>query len=108
MTGAAEEDGFGGLAGGHGSRRALLSFEAGDGDGITYRFERTDNSEKVCVTYHVSDVPETGPVARYLPKLIEGEATASEREAFTEAWHGRVRTVLTDDDLFEVELRAVP
>jgi hypothetical protein len=64
---------------------------------------RGDTDESVRITYRVADVPDAGPATRYLPKLIDGTATSSEREAFAEAWHGRVRAVLTDDDLFAVE-----
>lgn len=105
ITGAAEADGFGGLAGGHGGRQHLLRFDdlEGAGDGVTFRFERTDTADAVEVTYHVADVPDAGAATRYLPKLVAGTATDEEREAFAAAWHDRVRTVLTDDDLFTVE-----
>lgn len=103
VTGAAEADGFGGLAGGHGNRRDLLAFESMDVDGVAYRFERTDTGEAVRVTYHVHAVPDAGPPTQYLPKLVEGTATDEERAAFAEAWHGRVRAVLADDDLFTVD-----
>ncbi|NHN49378.1 hypothetical protein G9464_17545 [Halostella sp. JP-L12] len=33
----------------------------------------------------------------------DGSATGEERATFTKAWHGRVRSVLTDDGLFAVE-----
>lgn len=104
VTGAAEEDGFGGLSGGHGARRDLLSFgdlEA-DGEGPTFRFTRTDTGDAVEVTYDVAAVPEAGPATQYLGKQIDGTATDEERAAFRAAWHGRVETVLTDDDLFTV------
>ncbi|GAB3670426.1 hypothetical protein [Halopiger thermotolerans] len=103
VTGAAEEDGFGGLADGYGDRKRLLHFGDADATDPTFTFERTDTGEAVRVTYHVGDVPGPGPAAQYLEKLIDGTATDEERAAFAEAWHGRVRTVLTDDDLFTVE-----
>lgn len=103
ITGAAGEDGFGGLANGHGGRTNLLSFDRIERDGVSFRFERTDTGDAVTVTYHVHQLPDGGPATSYLPKLIEGSATAEEREAFGNAWHDRVQTVLTDDDLFTVE-----
>ncbi len=103
VVGAAEEDGFGGLAGGYGSRKDLLRFGDIKEDGPTFVFTRTDTNESVRVTYHVGDVPEAGGAGRYLQKLLDETATVAEREAFSEAWHGRVGTVLTDDDLFTVE-----
>ncbi|MFQ3286022.1 hypothetical protein, partial [Natronomonas sp.] len=44
VTGATEDDGFGGLAGGYGGRRDLLRFDALDPDtpDPTFRFRRTD------------------------------------------------------------------
>jgi len=102
VTGAAEKDGFGGLAGGYGNRKDRLHF--GDSDTVdpTFTFARTDTDDTVQVTYHVSKVPDAGPAMQYLRKLIDGTATDEERAAFAEAWHGRVQTVLTDDDLFTV------
>lgn len=102
ITGAAEEDGFGGLAGGYGDRKHHLHFGDADGTDPTFTLERTDTDEAVQVTYHVGDVPSTGPATQYLGKLIDGTATEEERVAFAEAWHGRVQAVLTDDDLFTV------
>ncbi|MFB6124263.1 MAG: hypothetical protein ABEJ78_12500 [Haloferacaceae archaeon] len=104
VTGASGEDGFGGLGGGYGDRRDLLSFDAFDSDSAepTFRFRRTDTGETVEVTYHVSDVPGGGPALGHLRQIIEGAASEEDREAFADAWHGRVRTVLEDDSLFTV------
>lgn len=103
VTGAAAEDGFSGLAGGYGGRKGLLSFTTFDTADVAFEFTRTDVGESVRVTYHVGDVPPAGVASEYLPKLVDGTATDEEREAFAEAWHGRVETVLTEDDLFSVE-----
>ena len=103
VTGAAEEDGFGGLIGGHGDRRNTLYFADGDGVEPTFVFVRTDTDEAVRVIYHVSDIPDAGDAVEYLPKLVQGTATSEERAVFREAWHERVSTVLHDDDLFTVE-----
>jgi hypothetical protein len=104
VTGAAQEDGFGGLAGGYGDRRNLLTFDAFESDSAapTFRFRRTDTGEIVEVTYHVSEVPDGGPALGYLQQIIEDTATKEERELFAEAWHGRVKNVLSDDSLFTV------
>lgn len=103
VTGAAGEDGFGGLGGGYGGRTNLLSFEEVESDGVAFRFERTDTGEAVRVTYDVASVPGPGAAGELLPAMIDGSATDEDREAFAEAWHGRVRTVLADDSLFDVE-----
>jgi hypothetical protein len=102
ITGAAEEDGFGGLAGGYGDRKHHLYFEDSDGVEPMFTFARTDTDTAAQVTYHVSEVPDTGPATQYMSELINGTATDEEREAFAEAWHGRVQAVLTDDNLFTV------
>ncbi|MFC6718835.1 FmdE family protein [Natrialbaceae archaeon GCM10025810] len=105
VTGAAGEDGFGGLAGGHGDRRDLLRFGAIGVDGIAYEFARTDTGESVRVTYRVEEVPTGGPATSNLPKLVDGTATEEERTAFAEDWHGRVRAILRGDRYVTVESR---
>jgi hypothetical protein len=104
ITGAAGEAGFGGLCGGYGGRQNLLTFDGFDADGPdpTFRFRRTDADETIQVTYHVGDVPDAGPAVGNLRKILDGDATREERQVFAEAWHGRVRAVLSDDDLFSV------
>lgn len=103
ITGAAEADGFGGLAGGCGDRRHLLHFGDADHGDPRFTFQRIDTGAAVAVQYHVGDVPPAGDAVRSLPALVEGTATDAEREAFAEAWHGRVHEILTDDELFTVE-----
>ena len=105
VTGATGDDGFSGLAGGHGSRRDLLVFDAFDPGTHepTFRFRRTDTDETVEVTYHVSDVPDGGPAIGNLQRILEGSASEEQRAAFAEAWHRRVQVVLNDDSLFTVE-----
>lgn len=105
VTGAAAEDGFGGLADGIGNRRNLLTFDAFDPENAdpTFRFRRTDTDEIVEVIYHVSEVPDAGAAMGYLGSILDGTASEKQREAFAEAWHGRVQVVLADDSLFTVE-----
>lgn len=105
ITGASEDDGFGGLAGGYGGRRDLLVFDAFDPDTPepTYRFRRTDTNETVEVTYHVSGVPGEGPAIGNLQEILDGSASDQQREAFADVWHRRVQVVLSDDSLFIVE-----
>ena len=104
VTGVAGADGFGGLAGGHGGRRNTLTFDGFDPEtpDPTFRFRRTDAGETVEVTYRVGAVPDGGPAVGNLRRIVEGVASESERAAFAEAWHGRIRTVLADDALFAV------
>lgn len=104
VTGAAQEDGFGGLGAGHGDRQNLLTYDAFDPESPkpTFRLRRTDTGETVEVIYHVSDVPDGGPALGTLQQMIEGTASEADRRAFAEAWHGRVQCVLDDDSLFAV------
>lgn len=113
VTGAAEEDGFAGLAGGFGDRRDLLSFGAVDrddsrgaddgADDLTVAFRREDDGRSVDVTYRVGDLPRLGPAREHLPAVVDGTAGDEERRTFRTAWHDRVRTVLHSEDLFVVE-----
>jgi hypothetical protein len=105
VTGASEDDGFGGLAGGYGGRRDLLCFDAFDPETAdpTFRFRRTDTDETVQVTYHVGDVPDGGPAIGNLQQILDESASDQQREAFAEAWHRRVQVVLSNDSLFTVE-----
>ena len=105
ITGAAEDDGFGGLAGGYGGRRDLLLFDTFEPNTPepTYRFRRTDTDETVQVTYHVGNVPDSGPAIGNLQGILDGAASDQQREAFADAWHRRVQVVLSDDSLFTVE-----
>ncbi|EMA14135.1 hypothetical protein [Haloarcula amylolytica] len=105
VTGATEEDGFSGLAGGYGGRRDLLRFDMFDPGTAepTFRFRRTDTDETIEVTYHVSDVPDGGPVIGNLQGILDGSASDHQRAAFADAWHRRVQVVLRDDSLFSVE-----
>lgn len=104
VTGAGQEDSFSGLVGGHGDRQGLLTFDAFELDSAepVFRFCRTDIDEAVEVTYHVGDVPDGGPALGNLQQIIDGTASAEDRDLFAEVWHGRVRSVLLDDSLFTV------
>lgn len=105
VTGATEDDGFGGLAGGYGGRRDLLRFDVFDPETAepTFRFRRTDTDETVEVTYHVSDVPDGGPAIGNLQQILDGSASEKQRADFADAWHRRVQVVLSDDSLFTIE-----
>jgi hypothetical protein len=106
ITGATEDDGFGGLAGSYGGRRDLLQFNAFDPDtpDPTFRFRRTDTDATIEVTYHVSDLPDGGPAIGNLQQILDGSASDQQREAFADAWHRRVQVVLSDDSLFTVNV----
>jgi len=108
VTGAAGEDGFGGLPGGFGRRRGLLEYGPIDGPGVRVRLSRSEAGDAVLVTYDVDAVPGLGDAKRHLPAVVEGTATPDEVEAFREAWHRRVDAVLTSDEFFSVEASDAP
>jgi len=108
VTGAAGEDGFGGLPGGFGKRRGLLEYGPIDGTGVRVRLSRPEVRDAVVVTYDVGALPGLGDAKRHLPAVVEGTATPDEALAFREAWHRRVDAVLSSDEFFTVEASDAP
>jgi len=119
ITGAAGEDGFGGLPGGFGRRRGLLRYDPMATDGVAVRLARGATTEcesgdddggpndevvpRVQVTYDVASVPGLGEARRHLPAVVDGSADDGAATVFLEAWHRRVDEVLQSDDYFTVE-----
>lgn len=108
VTGAAGEDGFGGLPGGFGARRGLLRYESLAGSGVRVRLGRDDAETGVEVTYDVEAVPGLGQAKRHLPAVVDGSADDGAVTAFRDAWHRRVDDVLESDDYFSVDATAGP
>lgn len=102
VTGAAGPEGFPGLADGFGGRDGLLTYDDAADEGVVVTLSRTDTGEAVTVTYRMGAVPPLGEAATALPGILRETATDDEREAFLDAWHGRVRAVLDSDDLFSI------
>lgn len=102
VTGAAGEDGFGGLPGGFGRRRGLLEYEPIEGPGVRVVLSRREAGEAVEVAYDVGSVPGLGDAKRHLPAVVEGTASEDEARAFREAWHRRVDAVIESDEYFSV------
>ncbi len=94
LTGAAETDGFKGLAGKY-DRRGLLSF------GVPmqgqFRFTRVDTQAMVEIDYHPEVVPATPAPRNVLQKALIGTATADEIADFQQRWQDRVRRILVVD-----------
>lgn len=98
ITGAADETGFAGLNG-YGGRQDLLSFGEVPGPGRSFAFTRTDTDETVVASFNptaagIDPSSGGGKPLQLLPKLIQGEASASEREQFYDKWHNRVQRIL--------------
>lgn len=109
LTGAASEQGFGGI-GMHRrfSRRNLLSFD-GNIDGVL-SLRRRDTGSAVEVSYHAGLVPFAPEMAYIMPKAVSGTATADELRLFQEMWQGRTKAILVDnaDNPELIETRPLP
>lgn len=99
VTGAADETGFGGFNG-YGGRKEMLSYDDIDAPGRAFRFRRTDTDESVLVTFDPSATgvdPDDGggtPMDA-ISKLVSGDASPEEAQAFYSTWHDRVQRILT-------------
>lgn len=98
VTGAADETGFGGLAG-CGGRQDLMSFGEVPGPGRSFDFTREDTGERVRVSFEPSATgvdPDEGGGSpmRAAASIVQGEASEAEAEEFHEQWHGRVQRIL--------------
>ncbi len=101
LTGASIETGFHGLGGNY-SRFNLFEYDEtlNDGPGLTVEFKRIDTGEIISVQADPSMIPLTPGEQRYasyMPGVIQGTATAEEREKFYLFWHGKNRKILLED-----------
>ncbi len=103
ITGASGKEGFSGLKGGYGNRKDYLEFREIETDGITFAFKRTDTNDTVEVTYNISQIPPSGSSTKYLSKILDGNETIKEREAFSKEWHNRVQTILKKNNFFTIK-----
>ncbi|MFB6153632.1 MAG: hypothetical protein ABEJ27_05210 [Halodesulfurarchaeum sp.] len=98
ITGAADETGFAGF-GGYGGRKGLLSFGEVEGQGRSFRFERSDTGSSVVVSFDPSKTgvdPDSGGGSpmQTVSKIIGGEADDEEVDRFRSQWHDRVQRIL--------------
>ncbi len=94
ITGAAAENGFGGLAGRY-RRRGLLRFHPDELQPWTFFFSRMDSLDSIRVKVDMSPVPPDPEMGAEMQKVL-GDPGAS-RTAFQTSWAARVRK------LFEYE-----
>ena len=102
VTGASDARGFDGLGNGYGGRQDMLRFGGFDAEDVAFEFSRVDTHAAVRVTYHLGEVPRPDGLG-LLPAVLKGSASEEDIQAFRNAWHGRVQTVLDSEDLFSVE-----
>lgn len=98
VTGAGDDTGFAGFNG-YGGRDGLLRFEPLPGDGRTFEFARVDRDHTVRVTFDpsaagVGPPDRQDPTTNMIPKLVRGDVTDAERQAFADAWHESVQEIL--------------
>lgn len=96
VTGATTDTGFHGLAGQH-DRRNLLSFNADIAGEVA--FTRKDTGASVAVSYSARGVPPSPSTMPLLQRILAGQASREEKQAFTAAWQDRVHRILQSADL---------
>jgi hypothetical protein len=101
ITGAANESGFSGFNG-FGGRDNRLSFEEIPGPGRSFDFTRVDTEETVRITFTPAAMKsesanESPEVTGQIGRLIHGDLSEEERDAFYETWHARVQMILQAD-----------
>ena len=104
VTGATADNGFHGI-GGRFVRHSLLSY-AEPTPGADIQVSRTDSGKSVSVSLDLSSVPPAPNLRALLMAVFDPQATAVQRKHFTDAWQGRVRTLLLEhaDDAAVVHL----
>lgn len=96
LTGAAADNGFGGLAGQH-VRRGLLRFAASEDDGpLRVGFERVDGGGAVTLAYDPSGIAPEPTMAEDLQAVLGGTADAAVTGRFQAAWRSRVNAIVRD------------
>lgn len=96
LTGAAAENGFGGL-GGQYVRKGLLRFEpAAEPGPATASFERTDGGDRVTLRYDPSPIPADPAMGDAMKQVLTGGADAETAGRFRKAWSSRVGAILED------------
>lgn len=101
ITGAADETGFRGFNG-YGGRANLLSFEELPGPGRSFKYTRRDTDETARLTFDPSvlkpaSANEGHDMNTQIGRLVQGDLSADERDAFYERWHTRVEAILQAD-----------
>ncbi|MDE1895307.1 MAG: hypothetical protein KGJ96_09120 [Xanthomonadaceae bacterium] len=94
VTGAAAGNGFHGI-GGRFARQNLLQFADVAGAGAI-GFRRRDSGAAVSVELDLRPVPAPPRLGELLAAALDPAASAAKREAFAQAWQGRVQTLLLE------------
>ena len=93
ITGATGRSGFHGLAGQF-DRRNLLHFSQPVAHALA--LTRVDTGEKVSVRYDASGVSADAAMRPLMSRVLSGQGTQQEAEAFGALWQARVRAILID------------
>ncbi len=95
ITGATDKSGFKGL-GGKFARHSLMHFNAQISSSA--RFTRVDTLESVDVFYDHSQMPGNPEMMPLMQKIMQGVASAEEREKFGTLWQERVEKIFQNTD----------
>jgi len=93
ITGAATDNGFGGLVAGKFSRRELLFYNAPINTDV--RFTRLDNKKQIGINYHPGKVVNPG---RILMSAIGSAATVEDKKTFPQRFQEMVKTLFENGD----------
>ncbi len=94
ITGATAHSGFKGLNGKF-ARHSLMFFNASIDSSA--RFTRTDTGKSVDVYYNPNVVPPNPQMQPLMQKVMMGQASAEEKQAFGKLWQERVERILCDN-----------
>ncbi|MBF0283187.1 MAG: hypothetical protein HQL51_01880 [Magnetococcales bacterium] len=92
ITGAAAENGFGGLGGLH-VRRGLMRFENREPQG-SVTLERVDGGGRVTLLYSAAAIPPDPAMGQAMPGAMAGDPDDAAR--FAALWRARVEAILAD------------
>jgi len=91
IVGASGEEGFKGIQGKF-SRNNLITYDQKMSGEITLR--RTDNKRSVSLSYDPSVIPGDQRLKPLMGKVLQGKASAHERDLFKVLWQKRVKDIL--------------
>lgn len=104
ITGATDRSGFKGLKGNF-ARHGLMHF--GSDIEASARFSRTDNGATVDLYYHPEKVLPQPRQQVLMQRIMQGEASADERQEFGRLWQERVKEILLDNASNDEMIRVV-
>jgi len=97
ITGASGPTGFKGL-GGRWGRKNKLFFDPENPEFNTFIFQREDTGKTVKVTYNPQAISGDPRMSELSQGVIQGTASAEDKELFIKLWQGNVRKILLEEE----------